>query len=90
MQILYRHPNTPQGTSCARCGRKPGHPDDLEAFMEGHAWRTREPLPGLAAPFWICAACARDDERPETAAETRAAWLAIGAHPASWDPYGGG
>lgn len=62
--------------TCARCGREPGHLDDLEAFAAGYTSSRRE-LHGCE-PFTICAACARIE-----------AWTAYRYNIAYWTGLGG-
>ncbi len=40
------------------CRLPPGHDADIIARAMGYEWEVRNPLPGLEASFYICAACA--------------------------------
>jgi hypothetical protein len=56
-----RRPLAPHGEVCDRCRQTPGHAADVAAFEVGFSWAVRDPLPGLARPVWVCAACIRGE-----------------------------
>lgn len=73
-------PTAPRTTdwTCDRCGREPGHVDDLEAFAAGYTSSRRE-LHG-AEPFTICAACVRIEAHGVYCANV-VYWTALGGPP---------
>jgi hypothetical protein len=74
---MLTRPIVPVGApwTCARCHRKPGHADDLEAFAAGYT-SSRRDLHGCE-PFVICAACRRV-EAGEVYEANVAYWLTFG------------
>jgi hypothetical protein len=64
---------------CGACGREPGHEVHATAISKGYAWTSREPWPGLVAPFMLCPTCAHKEAHDNYSENVAMGYAAAGA-----------